>query len=229
MKLPAGVSYRFAGNYENQIRAAERLAIIIPMALLIILIIIYFQFRKLSVSFFVFSGIAVAWAGGFFMIWLYGLDSFMNFSVMGINLRELFNIHQINMSVAVWVGFLALFGIATDDGIVMATYIEEVFTSRKPQSISEIKDMVIEAGKRRVRPCLMTTATTVLALLPVFTASGKGAEIMIPMAIPVFGGMVFQIITMFTVPQLYCLMEELKFRFSRNKADSSLLAENTIR
>jgi copper/silver efflux system protein len=138
----------------------------------------------------VFSGIAVAWAGGFLMIWFYGQDWFANFSLFGVNMRELFQLHAINLSVAVWVGFLALFGIAVDDGVVMATYLKQSFDkAAPPKPWRSCARPPVAAGLRRVRPCLMTSATTILALLPVLTATGRGADIMIPMAIPSVGGM----------------------------------------
>lgn len=210
--LPAGVSYTFAGSYENQIRAQKRLSIILPLALFIIFLILYFQFKEVSTTFLVFSGIAVAWAGGFIMLWLYGQDWFLNFSFLGVNLRDLFQIRAYNLSVAVWVGFLALFGIATDDGVVIATYLKQSFQKNSPKTVAEIREATVQAGLRRVRPALMTTATTILALLPVLTATGRGADIMVPMAIPSFGGMIFEVITMLVVPVLYSAIKEAKVK-----------------
>jgi copper/silver efflux system protein len=208
--IPKGVSYRFAGSYEHQLRAAATLRIVLPLSLIIIFLILYFQFRSISTSLIIFSGVIIAWAGGFVMIWLYGQPWFANFSFLGANMRELFQLHAINLSIAVWVGFLALFGIAVDDGVVMATYLKQSFKGRVLNSVQDIRQATIEAGLRRVRPCLMTTATTILALLPVLTSTGRGADVMIPMAIPTIGGMSFVLITMFTVPVLYSLVEEMK-------------------
>ena len=123
INLPKGVSYRFAGSYEQQVHAAKRLSIVIPIALLLILLILYFQFKSITASLIHFSGVFVAFAGGFILMWLYGQPWFLNFSVAGINLRDMFGMGQINLSVAVWVGFIALFGVATDDGVLMGTYI----------------------------------------------------------------------------------------------------------
>jgi Cu(I)/Ag(I) efflux system membrane protein CusA/SilA len=173
-------------------------------------LILYFQFRSPITTGIVFSGVFVAGAGGFLMIWLYGRPWFLDFSLLGTNLRELFGIHTINMSVAIWVGFLALFGIATDDGVVMATYVREVFSVRRPSTVPEVREAIVYAGSRRIRACLMTTATTVLALLPVLTSTGRGSDIMIPMAIPSFGGMVIEIMTMLVVPVLYAAWQERK-------------------
>jgi Cu(I)/Ag(I) efflux system membrane protein CusA/SilA len=206
--LPPGVSYKFAGNYEHQVRATRRLAIVIPLSLIMILLLLFFQFRTITASLIHFSGVFVAFAGGFIMIWLYSQPWFLHFSVAGIGMRELFQMHTINLSVAVWVGFIALFGIATNDGVIMGTYIHQVFEQKHPASVSEVREAVVEAGKKRVRPAMMTTAVAVIALLPVLTSTGKGADIMVPMAIPTFGGMVIQVMTIFVVPLFQAIWRE---------------------
>ena len=210
--VPKGISYQFTGTYENQIRAEKTLSIVVPLALLIIFLILYFQFKSVATSLMVFTGIAVAFAGGFVMIWLYGQDWFFNFNFFGENLRDLFQMHPINLSVAVWVGFIALFGIATDDGVVMATYLTQVFERNQPKDKKSIRASVLEAGEKRIRPCLMTTATTILALLPILTSTGRGSDIMIPMAIPSFGGMLIALITLFVVPVLYSWRAERQLK-----------------
>ncbi|HEY3389682.1 MAG TPA: efflux RND transporter permease subunit, partial [Prolixibacteraceae bacterium] len=206
--LSPGVSYKFAGNYEHQMRATKRLAIVIPISLLLILLLLFFQFRTITASFIHFSGVFVAFAGGFIMLWLYGQDWFLNFSVAGINLRDMFQMHPINLSVAVWVGFIALFGIATNDGVIMGTYIHQVFEARHPSTVHDVREAVVSAGMKRVRPAMMTTAVAVIALLPVLSSTGKGSDIMIPMAIPMFGGMVIQVMTVFVVPLFQAMWRE---------------------
>lgn len=208
LSVPKGINYQFTGTYENQIRAEKTLAVVVPLALFIIFLILYFQFRSVATSLMVFTGIAVAFAGGFIMIWLYGQDWFLNIHFFGENLRNLFQIHPINLSIAVWVGFIALFGIATDDGVVMATYLTQTFDRKKPTNKKDLRASIVEAGEKRIRPCLMTTATTILALLPVLTSTGRGSDIMIPMAIPSFGGMLIALITLFIVPVLYSWKQE---------------------
>jgi Cu(I)/Ag(I) efflux system membrane protein CusA/SilA len=212
LTVPKGISYQFTGTYENQLRAEQTLSIVVPLALLIIFLILYFQFRSVTTSLMVFIGITVAFAGGFIMIWLYGESWFLNMNVFGTNLRELFQMHPINLSVAVWVGFIALFGIATDDGVVMATYLKQTFERNNPITKKDIRASVVEAGMKRIRPCLMTTATTILALLPVLTSTGRGSDIMIPMAIPSFGGMLVALITLFVVPILFSWRQELQLK-----------------
>ena len=206
--LAAGVSYKFAGNYEHQLRATKRLAIVVPISLLLILLLLYFQFRTVTASFIHFSGVFVAFAGGFIMLWLYGQGWFLNFSIAGINLRDMFQMHPVNLSVAVWVGFIALFGIATNDGVIMGTYIHQVFEERRPSTVHEVREAVVSAGMKRVRPAMMTTAVAVIALLPVLSSNGKGSDIMIPMAIPMFGGMVIQVMTVFVVPMFQAMWRE---------------------
>lgn len=208
LTLPAGVTYKFTGNYEHQIRATKRLAIVIPLSLIMIFLLLYFQFKTITASFIHFSGVFVAFAGGFIMLWLYGQDWFMNFSIAGLNLRDMFQMHPINLSVAVWVGFIALFGIATNDGVIMGTYIHQVFEEKHPSTVNDVREAVVLAGKKRVRPAMMTTAVAVIALLPVLTSTGKGADIMVPMAIPTFGGMVIQVMTIFVVPIFQAMWRE---------------------
>jgi Cu(I)/Ag(I) efflux system membrane protein CusA/SilA len=184
--------------------------------LLIIFLILYFQFRRVSTTLLVFSGIFVAWAGGFLMLWSYGQDWFLDVTLLGIDLRELFQVRSFNLSIAVWVGFLALFGIASDNGVMISTYLNQVFERKRPSTIHDIREATVEAAKRRIRPALMTSATTLLALLPVLTSTGRGSDIMVPMAIPSFGGMTLVLITVFLVPTLYCLLAENRARRAAN-------------
>jgi len=210
--LPTGVSFAFSGAYENQLRAARTLSIVLPLALFIIFIILYLQFRSVFTTGLVFSGIFLAWSGGFLLIWLYAQPWFLDFHVFGVHMRELFGVHPINMSVAIWVGFLALFGIASDDGVVIGTYLDQSYKRLRLDSIAAIRQATVEAGQRRIRPCLMTTATTTLALLPVLTSTGRGSDVMIPMAIPAVGGMMIALITLFLVPIGYCWFAEMRFK-----------------
>jgi Cu(I)/Ag(I) efflux system membrane protein CusA/SilA len=212
LEIPDGVSYRFTGSYENQVRSEKRLLVVLPIALFAIWLILYFQFKRVSTTLMVFSGIAFAWSGGFIMLWLYGQSWFLNFELFGTNLRALFQMGTVNLSVAVWVGFLALFGIATDNGVIVCTYLQQRFKEKRPKTIAAIRAATVEAGERRVRPAMMTSVTTILALLPVLTSTGRGADIMVPMAIPSFGGMCLALLTIFVVPVLYCGMAELSFK-----------------
>ena len=209
LSIPKGVHYKFSGTYENQVRAEKKLAWVVPLVLFTIFVILYLQFKSVSTSLMVFAGVAMAFSGGFILLWFYSQDWFLNIPFGDLSLRDVFQIREVNLSVAVWVGFIALFGIATDDGVLMATYLNQSFSKRKPEGIEGIRKATIAAGKRRVRPAVMTTVTTIIALLPILTSTGKGSNIMIPMAIPAFGGMLMAVITYFIVPVLYAWKEEI--------------------
>lgn len=226
LRLDNGVSYTFAGSYQQQQSAMQTLQVVIPLSLLLMFALLYIHFNSIGTSLMVFSGIAVAWSGGFIALFLYGQDWFANFSVplltQGVTLREIFQFDVTHLSIAVWVGFLALFGIAIDDGVIMGTYLKQTFTQKKPASISAVREATVQAGLRRVRPCLLTSATTILALFPVLTATGRGAELMIPLAIPTVGGLTFVVLSMFIVPVLYCWREE--YRLARHHGQHAKLS-----
>ena len=189
LRFPEGnFELEAVGSFQNQIEANRRLLIIIPLVLLLNLFIIYLQFRRLPLSMIVFAGIPVAFGGGMIAL----------------------AIANVELNTAVWVGFIALFGIAIDDGVVIATYLDQVLKDHRLSSIKDIRDAVVEAGLKRIRPCLMTTFTTVIALLPVLYATGRGADVARAMAIPVFGGMLVELITLFVVPVVYCGFLEFK-------------------
>ena len=190
LHMPAGYYYQWAGQFESQVRSTKRLALLIPLCLGLDFVLLYVGMGRWWVALLVFSGIIVSASGGFLMLLFYGF----------------------NLSVAVWVGFIALFGVAEDDGVVMATYLGQLFDERKPSTIDEVRNTVVEAGLKRIRPCLMTTATTVIGLMPVFLTEGRGSDVMQPMAVPSVGGMAIQLITLFIVPCVYCLVEEMKLK-----------------
>ncbi len=178
------------GSFQNQIEANRRLMWIVPSVVLINLLLHYLHFRNFSLALVVFSGIPVSAAGGMIAL-----------AVMGVE-----------MNTAIWVGFIALFGIAADDGIVMATYIQEVLTRRKLESVRDIREAIYFAGLKRIRPCVMTTVTTLVALMPVLFSTGRGADVARAMALPVFGGMLVEPFATFIVPTLYCAYMEFKMR-----------------
>lgn len=189
--VPPGYYWTWSGQFENQRRAMERLSLLVPIVLLTMFFTLYMGFGKWWLALVVFFGILVSASGGFAMLLVYGA----------------------NLSVAVWVGFIALFGVADDDSVVMLTYLEDVFNKTVPSSIEQIREMVLDAGLKRIRPCLMTTATTVIGLAPVFLHTGRGSDVMQPMAIPSVGGMAVQLITLFVAPCLYCSVKEWQFRW----------------
>lgn len=188
--LPPGYYYRWAGQFENQVRSTRRLALLVPIVLLLDFVLLYLGFGRWWIALLVFSGVAVSAAGGFLMTFIWG----------------------VNLSVAVWVGFIALFGVAEDDGVVMGTYLTQLFERRTPATVDDVRELVVEAGVKRIRPCLMTIATTVIGLLPVFLVQGRGSDVMQPMAIPSVGGMAVGAITLFIVPCIFCWVEEARVR-----------------
>ena len=105
-----------------------------------------------------------------------------------------------------------LFGVVDDDGVVIGTYLEDVFKDRQFESAQEIRSAVLEACLKRIRPCLMTLATSVFGLMPIFWSTGRGSDVMQPMAIPVMGGMSVSLITLFIVPCVFCAVEEWEWR-----------------
>jgi Cu(I)/Ag(I) efflux system membrane protein CusA/SilA len=200
LKLPAGYYWEWSGQFENQVRATARMKILVPVTLLIMFVMLYLGFRRWWVAPVIFFGVLVSASGGFIMLALWGT----------------------NLSVAVWVGFLVLFGVVDDDGVIMSTYLESSFKGRQFNSIAEIRAAILEAGLKRIRPCLMTIATTVVGLMPIFWATGRGADVMKPMAIPSVGGMAVSVITLFIVPCVFCAVEEWKWKRTQRLVKESL-------
>ncbi len=193
VSLPPGYYWEWSGQFENQVRAMSRMRILVPVTLGIMFVMLYLGFARWWIAPVIFFGVLVSASGGFIMLGLWGA----------------------NLSVAVWVGFMVLFGVVDDDGVVMATYLEGLFRERTFASVQEIRWAVLEAGLKRIRPCLMTTATTVIGLMPIFWATGRGADVMKPMAIPSVGGMAISLITLFIVPCMFSAVEEWKWKRSQ--------------
>lgn len=208
LSVPAGVRYEFSGSYENHVHSQKRLGWLVPIALLIMVLLVHLEFRRLAHTLIVVSGIGICMSGGFVLVWLYGKPWFFNLSLFGLDFREAFQIGTVNMSIAVWVGFIALLGIATDAGVVMGIYLKNRFAEVGPTSVAEIHRLALEAAARRVLPCLMTTAAAALSLLPMFTSHGRGSDFILPMALPSVGGMATILLTLFTVPVLFVWLEE---------------------
>ncbi len=207
--VPTGVAVEPAGRYESQLRARARFAVLIPVCFAVILFLLYLNFRSWPAVFNVFAAVPVVVAGGLILLWAYPhLWDFAH----SLGLADRPSSGPIHITVAVVVGFIALLGIATDDGVVMATYLEQIFKKKPVRGIQEIRERVLEAGLRRVRPCLMTTFTTILALMPILLSTGTGSDVAQPMAIPAVGGMIAELISLFIVPCVYCLVKEWKWR-----------------
>lgn len=192
--IPEGYSVVWAGQYQQQVHAEKKLSILMPMVILLIITIIYGGTRNLGHSLIIMSAIPLSLAGGLILLWLLGY----------------------NTSVAVWVGFIALFGIAVDDGILMTSYLQKSIKDEPSKDWEELKLRVIKAGTRRVRPLIMTTVTTVAALLPIMWSSSQGSEVIKPMAIPTLGGLITLILSLLVVPTLFSYYEKYKIKISNS-------------
>jgi Cu(I)/Ag(I) efflux system membrane protein CusA/SilA len=194
--VPSGYYWTWSGQFENQQRAMARLSILVPVVLLSMFFSMYFGFGKWWLVFLVFVDIAISTAGGFIGLLFWGS----------------------NLSVAVWVGFIALFGVADDDSVVILTYLEELFRAKPPKTRADVRDLVVEGGMKRIRPALMTSVTTILGLAPIFLDSGRGSDVMQPMAIPSVGGMGVALITLFVIPCIYCMVKERQLVARRSES-----------
>ena len=190
LKLPAGYFWEWSGQFENQVRATKRMQILVPICIALMFLSLYLGFRRKWIAPVIFLDVAVSLSAGFLLLPLW----------------------DVNLSVAVWVGFLVLLGVVDDDSVVLSTYLEDIFDHSKPGSIAEIRNAVVQAGLKRIRANLMTVCTTVFGLLPVFWATGRGADVMKPIALPSLGGMAVSVITMFIVPCLFSAIEEWKWK-----------------
>ena len=181
LELPAGATYRWVGRYEQKLKADETLRWVITASMVLMVILIYVGTRSwLITSIIILCNATVTTAGGFFFVWLWGVE----------------------MTTAVVVGFLVLLGVMFNDGILLGTYIQEQFKTH-PGTVDEVHRRVFLAGLRRRRPAIMTNATTMLSLIPVLWSTGRGSELMQPMVLPVVGGMVFDIVSLFSVPVFF--------------------------
>jgi Cu(I)/Ag(I) efflux system membrane protein CusA/SilA len=181
LELPPGATYRWVGRYEQKVKADRTLAWVITVSLGIMVVLIYVGTRSwLITAVIVACNALVNTAGGLLLVWLWGAQ----------------------LTIAVTVGFLVLLGVMFNDSILLGTYIRDKFLT-PPRDRDEVHQRIFEAGLRRRRPALMTSLTTLLALVPVLWASGRGADLMQPMVLPVIGGMIFDLISLFSVPVFY--------------------------
>jgi Cu(I)/Ag(I) efflux system membrane protein CusA/SilA len=188
LEMPPGSTYRWVGRYEQKLKADEMLRWIIMVSMAVMVVLIYIGTRSwLITAIIILCNATVTTAGGFFFVWLWGVE----------------------MTTAVIVGFLVLLGVMFNDGILLGTYIQEQFKTR-PKDAEEVNRRVFFAGLRRRRPAIMTNATTMLSLIPVLWATGRGSEVMTPMVLPVVGGMVFDVISLFSVPVFFTWYWERK-------------------
>ncbi len=202
LKLPAGYYWEWSGQFENQVRATKRMQLLVPICIAIMFVSLYLGFRRKWIAPVIFIDVIVSLSAGFLLLPLW----------------------DANLSVAVWVGFLVLLGVVDDDSVVLSTYLEGIFDKKEMQSVADIRESVVQAGLKRIRANLMTIATTVFGLMPVFWATGRGADIMKPIALPSLGGMSVSVVTMFIVPCLFCAVEEWKWKRGRRLTPEGVTA-----
>jgi len=192
VRLPAGYYVSWSGRWENQERARSRLQIVLPLVLLVIFVFLYFTYHSALEAAHVLLAVPFALTGGLYLVWLLGY----------------------NFSVAVWVGFIALFGTAVQTGVVMVIYLEEAVERRRRElggvlTRTALREAVIEGGLLRLRPKVMTVATVVAGLLPIMWSTRAGAEVMKPLATPVLGGMASSLLHVLVVtPVLFFWIQE---------------------
>jgi copper/silver efflux system protein len=195
LKLPAGFTYQWSGEYEFQLRAKERLKVILPIVFLVIFLLLYMVFHSLTEAMVLIFPTFYAMTGGLILQWLLGY----------------------NFSVAVWVGYIALFGIAVETGVVMVVYLHESLDKRissgRPLEDGDIQEAAIEGAVQRLRPKLMTVSAVLASLIPILWASGIGSDVMKPIAAPMVGGMITSTIhVLILVPVFFVLMKERALR-----------------
>jgi Cu(I)/Ag(I) efflux system membrane protein CusA/SilA len=189
VSLPAGYSIAWSGQYEYMVRAKERLSVVVPFTLVIIVLLLYLNFRNITEVLIIMGTLPMALVGGVWLLYL------LNY----------------NMSVAVGVGFIALSGVAVEIGVVMLVYLNQAFRKHQTEggkvhslSLQELRDAIIEGALLRVRPIMMTVAATIAGLLPIMLGSGTGSEVMRRIAAPMVGGMVSAtILTLVVIPAVF--------------------------
>lgn len=198
-KLPKGYFLSWSGQYENQVRAQERLKMIIPFVLLIIMAILYFTFYTFREVLIVLSAIPVALVGGAYSLYFF----------------------DVNFSVAVAVGFIALFGVAVETGVLMLVYmnnsihkkVSKISAENKSMTNKDIEDAIYDGAALRLRPKLMTVLVDIIGLMPVLLATGTGSDVMKPITIPfVFGLMTSTLFVLIVLPVLYALVREYELK-----------------
>jgi Cu(I)/Ag(I) efflux system membrane protein CusA/SilA len=195
LKMPAGYAYQWSGEYEFQLRAKERLKIILPIVFFVILLLLYIIFHSVAEAIVLIVPTFYAMTGGLILQWLLGYD----------------------FSVAVWVGYIALFGIAVETGVVMVVYLHEALDKRlistAPITQEDIQEAAIDGAVQRLRPKLMTVCAVLASLVPILWESGIGSDVMKPIAAPIVGGMITSTIhVLILVPVFFVMMKERALR-----------------
>jgi copper/silver efflux system protein len=200
LTLPPGYTVQWSGQWENQIRAKERLQILMPIVFFVIFLMLYFVTKDFAEAFVVMLSVPFALIGGVYLTFILGY----------------------NFSVAVWVGFIALYGLAVETGVIMVVYLHEALDrrihafqegKRGPITMQDITDATTEGSVLRLRPKIMTVGTAMIGLLPIMWSTGVGADVMQPLAAPMIGGLITSTIHVLVVtPVLFSYMKERALR-----------------
>jgi Cu(I)/Ag(I) efflux system membrane protein CusA/SilA len=212
LAMPAGYSLKWSGEYEFELRAKERLKIILPVVFAVIFLLLYMVFHSVAEAVVLILPTVYAMTGGLLLQWWLGY----------------------NFSVAVWVGYIALFGIAVETGVVMVVYLHEALEKKiaagEPLTPADIRDAAIEGAVHRLRPKLMTVAAVLASLIPILYESGVGADVMKPIAAPIVGGMITSTIhVLILVPVFFVMMKTRALRRGslRSAADADARSNTT--
>lgn len=210
LDLPQGYTVQWSGQWENQIRAKERMQIVMPIVFFAIFLMLYFVTKDFTEAFVVMLSVPFALIGGVYLIYFLGY----------------------NFSVAVWVGFIALYGLAVETGVVMVVYLHEALDrrlhaqeqgKRGPLTVQDVTDATIEGSVLRLRPKIMTVGTSLIGLIPIMWSTGVGADVMQPLAAPMIGGLITSTIHVLVVtPVLFSYMKERALK--KGKLEMSKMA-----
>src|SRR4051812_226741 len=200
--LPAGYYLQWSGQYENQIRARNRLMIVVPACFAIVFVLLWLTYRSAKEAAHVILAIPFALTGGNLLLWA------LNAAALHFGWRT-----EFHMSVAVWVGYIALFGTAVQTAVVMVVYLEEALKAKGEVTLASIREAAMEGAVLRLRPKLMTVATVIAGLLPILWSTATGSEVAKPIATPVLGGMLSSLVHVLIVtPVLWTLIKEWELR-----------------
>ncbi len=210
LKLPAGYSYQWSGEYEFELRAKQRLKLILPIVFFVIFLLLYMVFRSVAEAMVLIFPTFYAMTGGLILQWLLGYE----------------------FSVAVWVGYIALFGIAIETGVVMVVYLHEALNKRleagTPLAHEDIEAATIEGAVLRLRPKLMTVCAVLASLVPILWEAGVGSDVMKPIAAPIVGGMVTSTIhVLILVPVFFAIMKERALRHGTLRPSGEVETEDS--
>ena len=205
MKLPAGYTLQWTGQYEFQLRARERLKLLLPIVFFIIFMLLYITFHSVSEAMIVMMSVVFAMTGGVILQWLLGY----------------------NFSVAVWIGYVALYGVAVQTGVVMVVYLHEALDKRLAAggeiTATDVLQATIDGSVLRLRPKLMTVTVVMASLIPILWSTGVGADVMKPIAAPIIGGMITSTVhVLINIPIIFFMLKARALRSGRLTASNEI-------